>query len=211
MGSLSGKRAVFTEGAHAADLAAALRAYGADVSMSATPDTLDADIVVICPSLAMQTPSDDFDASLASVAAAQRWTAAAATSMSARGQGVIVHVTGLSGLGGWPGWQAAGAAFAAIHNLVRSHAVALAPRGIRINALVPGVSAELAATIAAAQELSLATVRARIPAGSFMTAEALGNALIYLAHDSASYVTGEILTVDGGWDVWGRLHTVAAR
>ena len=38
---------------------------------------------------------------------------------------------------------------------------------------------------------------------------ALGTALLYLVHDSASYVPGETLIVDGGWDVWGRLHAAA--
>lgn len=212
MGSLTGKRAVVTAGAHAAGLTAALRAHGADVERLATPDALEGiDILVTCPSPATQQPGGDFDTILADVASAERWTTAAGRSMHARNGGVIVHTTGLSGLGGWPGWQASGAAFAAIHTLVRSHAVALAPQGVRINALVPGVDAELASTIARAEGLSLDTVRARIPSGRFMDADALANALVYLVHESAGYVTGEVLAVDGGWDIWGRLHAVAPK
>jgi NAD(P)-dependent dehydrogenase (short-subunit alcohol dehydrogenase family) len=213
MGALSGKRAVVTEGAYAADLVAALRAHDADVARLQAPDGLDEgiDIVVTCPSLATQHPGGDFDTILASVAAAERWTTAATRSMSARNSGAIVHVTGLSGLGGWPGWQASGAAFAAIHNLVRSHAVSLAPQGVRINALVPGVDAKMARTIAEAEGVALDTLRARIPLGRFMDAQALANALVYLVHGSASYVTGEVLAVDGGWDMWGRLYAVAPK
>ena len=107
------------------------------------------------------------------------------------------------------GNRSAGAGFAAIHNLVASTAVDCARDGVRINALVAGVTADLAAAIAMERGITRDAVRARIPDGRFIDAEALGNALLYLVHDSASYVTGETLIVDGGWDVWGRLHAAA--
>ncbi len=131
--------------------------------------------------------------------------------MRERGTGVIVHLTGLSGLGGWRGWLAGATAFSGIHGLVKTFALELAPHGVRVNALVPGVTAAQGAVVADASGQSIDAVRARIPLGSWMSEQDLGNALIYLVHPSSSYVTGEILAVDGGWDMWGRLHAVAAK
>lgn len=214
MTALAGKRAVVggTDGAYCAELASVLRANGADVVMQDEPGRLDdADIVVLCPPKAALFPGTDLAAMLPAIAAAERWTVVAAEAMRRRRQGVIVHVTGLSGLGGWPGWQASGAAFATMRNLVQSNAVELAPRGVRINTLVAGVTRELAATIAAHSGQPLDAVRARIPSGRFMSTDDLGNALLYLVHDSSSYVTGEMLVADGGWDIWGRLYAAAPK
>lgn len=213
MPSLTGKRAVVIGPGrvYAAPLAQVLAAQGALVSEAdEVPALDDIDILVTCPSPATQVPGGHLDEALADVASVQRWTTAAALAMRKRRRGAIVHVTGLGGLGGWPGWEASAPVFAALHNLTSATAVGLAGDGIRVNALVPGVTAELGATIAAATGLTLDAVRARIPAGSFLSSEALGHALIYLVHDSSSYVSGEILTVDGGWDIWGRLHAAAA-
>ena len=195
---------------HAAGLSQVLGDAGATVAEVVEPDgRKDLDILVLCPLPLTARPGASVDEALADVARLARWTTDAATAMAARGGGVIVHVTGLAGLGGWPGWDAAGAGFAAIHGLVAGSAVRFAPDRVRINALVAGVNAELAAAIAAEGGTSVEAVRARIPNGRFVDATDLGNALLYLVHDSAGYVTGETLTVDGGWDAWGRLHAAA--
>jgi NAD(P)-dependent dehydrogenase (short-subunit alcohol dehydrogenase family) len=81
---------------------------------------------------------------------------------------------------------------------------------VRINALVPGVTEGQAGRLAAARDRSLDDVRHRVPAGKFLPDDALGNALLYLVHPSSSYVSGEVLVVDGGWSMWGRLHAVAS-
>lgn len=213
MQSLTGKRAVVIGPGrqYAASLTQVLAAQGAQVLEDDEVPALDGlDILVTCPSPATQAPGGSLDEALIDVANIQRWSAAAADTMRKRRSGVIVHVTGISGLGGWPGWEASAPAFAAVHNLTSATAVGLAREGIRVNALVPGITAELGATIAATTGLTLDAVRARIPTGSFLSSESLGHALLYLVHDSASYVSGEILTVDGGWDIWGRLNAAAA-
>ena len=170
------------------------------------------DILVTCPPPLTETsgPVDVRLTHTTTLEPAFLWTVAAAKFMRPRHAGVIVHVTGLSGLGGWRGWDATGAAFAAIHNMTRSFALDLAADGLRVNVLVPGVSEALAEHIARSSGQSLEAVRTRIPLGRFMSDEAFGNALVYLVHSSSSYVTGEMLTVDGGWDTWGRLHAVAS-
>lgn len=220
MKSLAGKRAIVVgQGGECAGASIiALTAQGAEVAsvdFDGVPnfDTYGrgTDIVVICPPLWTDVPATFDDGSAeqlgAALTQAGRWTSAAAIVMAPGGS--IVHITGLSGLGGWRGWQAAGAYFAAIHNLVRSLAVELAASGVRVNALVPGISQTRGKTVATAIGESSKVVQGRIPLGEFMPEHALGNGLVYLVHPSSSYVTGEILAVDGGWDVWGRLNAVA--
>lgn len=210
MRALAGKRAVVAgaDGAYATELAGVLAAGGADVAVRDEPGELEADIVVVCPPKALFRREVSVAEALPVVAAAERWMAAAAGMQAG---GVIVHVAGLSGLGGWPGWEASGAVFAAIRSLVQSHAVSLAPHGVRVNMIAAGIGEEQARIIADHKGTTLDQVRARIPAGAFMNAENLGNALLYLVHDSSSYVTGETLVVDGGWDIWGRLHAAAPK
>jgi len=123
--------------------------------------------------------------------------------------GAIAVLAGPAGLGGWPGWVRAGAATAASLNIVQTEAVALAPLGFRINALVPGVTEALASRIATRAGVPIATVRARIPTRQFMTDTALEDALLFLLHPSSSFISGEVLPLDGGWNAWGRLDAVA--
>jgi len=214
MRALHGKRAMVagSDGAYADVVAARLRREGAATAESAQeiPQLAETDIVVICPPHAAFAPGTSAAVLTETILHARRWTEAAAAAMTVRGSGTIVHVTGLPGLGGWRGWHSSGAAFAAIHGLVKSFALELAPHGVRINALVTGVTLELAETIAGHAGLSEDAVRVRIPAGRYLTDDDIGNALVYLVHDSASYITGETLVIDGGWDTWGRLHAAAA-
>lgn len=174
-----------------------------------------ADILVTCPPATAYLPDSaavqiSFMDRIAEILnEAYVWSAAAHPHMRQRG-GVIVHVTGLAGMGGWPGWLAAGAGFAAVHNLIQGLAVTWATERVRINGLVPGVTTEMAEHMARiAPQPSLEVVRKRIPAERLMPMEALANALLYLVNPSASFITGDLLRVDGGWDIWGRLHAVA--
>ena len=215
MPSLAGQHALIIGDGHphANMFHATLIANGATVALvaaDATPSiALDVDILVICaPAIAAGVSVTGAVSEV--VGPAESWASRfAASRQSSGGSGVIVHVTGLAGLGCWPGWEAASVAYGALHSLVRSTAVALAPYGIRVNALVPGVDERLAREIAVATGLPLDDVRMRIPVQRFMPERALANALLYLVHESASYVSGEMLVVDGGWDIWGRLSAVA--
>lgn len=220
MASLSGARAIIVgTGSPYADLCrTALDAQGAavtpyDRAMRPGDVSLEpVDILVTCPPT-LGPDVDDVDVAAAvnaCVAPAAAWASRVAGPMQMQGGGVIVHLLGLAGLGGWPGWQAAGAAYAALHNLTESSAVALARHRIRVNALVPGVDERLAREIATARRRPLDEVRERIPVRRFMPEAALAQALVYLVHPSSSYVSGETLVVDGGWDIWGRLSVVAS-
>lgn len=117
------------------------------------------------------------------------------------GRGVIVNiasVVGLVGLGRMP--QASYAASkAGLVNLTRELAAQWARRGVRVNAIAPGffpteMTAELYATDAGADWVARLT-----PMGRSGRLEELDGALLYLASDASSYVTGAIIPVDGGW------------
>lgn len=174
------------------------------------------DVLVTCPPdrLYLPTPSpalSDFQTQIGNALDhAFLWSSAVLPSMRARRSGVIVHVTGLCGMGGWRGWAPAGAAFAAIHNLIQTLAIEYAEDGVRINGLVPGVTERLAQRIADSLPAEARDVlQQRVPMNRWLTYDELGNALLYLVQPASSYVTGERLVVDGGWDTWGRLYAAA--
>lgn len=199
-------------------------AYAAQLSEGSVRAALDVivsaqghpDILVMCPPTPVVAPSAtldeaDFRAALErSLIHAFLWCQAAGRVMLDVGRGVIVNVTGLSGMGGWPGWLAQSAAFAGIHNLTHTLAVEWAKQGLRVNGLVPGITEsavqQLVTSPGAPDE---AKVIRRIPAGRAASGEDLGQALLYLVR--STFVTGEILRVDGGWDMWGRLYAVAPK
>lgn len=171
------------------------------------------DVLVTCPAPPTVRPSIeltelDFRAALENnLLHAFLWSKVAAETMMKNGGGVIVHITGLSGLGGWKGWLAQSAAFGGIHQLVHTLAVEWAKSGVRVNALVPGITDSVVQQSGHSSE----QLRQRIPMERLATEDDLGAALRYLVSPKASFVTGEILRVDGGWDIWGRLYAVAKR
>ena len=85
-----------------------------------------------------------------------------------------------------------------VSNLTRCMALALAPHGIRVNAVGPGsVATDVLASVAtdaAARERILS----RTPLGRIGTAHEVGEVAAFLASDAASYITGQVVYVDGG-------------
>ena len=119
--------------------------------------------------------------------------------MRAQGGGAVVNVASISGLAGDRGFAAYNAAKAGVVNLTRAAALELAPAGIRVNAVCPG----LIATPALARALRDAPAReerarAAVLVGRFGEPEEVARAICFLASDDASYVTGATLIVDGG-------------
>jgi NAD(P)-dependent dehydrogenase (short-subunit alcohol dehydrogenase family) len=129
----------------------------------------------------------------------------AARAMVAAGHGgSIVHVSsiyGLVGIGSIP--QAAySASKGALNAITRELAVQWARHGIRVNALAPGwFESEMTAVMFHGEESerSLAWVAKRTPLRRPGRPDELDGALLFLAGDASSYVTGHVLAVDGGW------------
>jgi meso-butanediol dehydrogenase/(S,S)-butanediol dehydrogenase/diacetyl reductase len=124
---------------------------------------------------------------------------AAVPVMRARGGGAVVNVASVSGLAGDRGLAAYNAAKAGVVNLTRAAALELAPAGIRVNAVCPGL-VDTPALRRAFGRLPAreAAARAAVPAGRFGRPEEVAHAILFLASDEASYITGTTLVVDGG-------------
>jgi len=124
-----------------------------------------------------------------------------AAPMIDQGGGSIVNVASILGLvASAPIKQASYAASkGAVVNLTRELAVQWARRGVRVNALAPGwFPSEMTATMFD-DERSLDYLRRNDPMGRAGEPHELDGALLFLAADASSYVTGHVLTVDGGW------------
>ena len=126
---------------------------------------------------------------------------AAARHMAARGRGAIVLCTSTSVLQGVTGGDGQGgpayvASKGAVIALTRSLARALGPDGVRVNAVSPGLTET--AMIAGYSDEQRANMLRRFPLGRFADPDEIANAGIYLISDKASFMTGEIMHVNGG-------------
>lgn len=128
-------------------------------------------------------------------------TRAAARMMLDRGAGSIVNVASISGLvaGDGPDTPSYAASKAAVVNLTRELAVRWAPRGVRVNALAPGWFPSEMTTETLSNEVGRQFVNERTPLGRPGRLDELDGALLFLASEASSYVTGHTLVVDGGW------------
>lgn len=112
-------------------------------------------------------------------------------------RGAIVNVGSVSGLVGMAGLVAYSTTKAAVHQLTRSLALELAP-DVRVNAVAPGyVDTPLAAAVMEDPEKRRA-LDARIPLGRVAAPAEIAPTVRFLLGDGAAYVTGQIVTVDGG-------------
>jgi NAD(P)-dependent dehydrogenase (short-subunit alcohol dehydrogenase family) len=86
-----------------------------------------------------------------------------------------------------------------INQLTRVMALALADQGIRVNAVAPGtIATELAAQAVLTSDDARTRILSRTPLRRLGTPAEIADTVAYLASDAASYITGEIVTVDGG-------------
>lgn len=118
--------------------------------------------------------------------------------MARNGGGSIVNIASVTALLGSPGQVAYSATKGAIIALTKSAAKELAPQGIRVNAVAPGiVKTERFAELYEANGEKIDERISRIALGRLGTPEDIANACAFLASDRASYISGHILGVDG--------------
>ena len=123
---------------------------------------------------------------------------AVAGSMIERGRGAIVNVVSIAGhTGGGPGAGLYASSKAALTAFTKSIAKELAPRGVRVNAVSPGVIDTPFHEVFSTPEMMQNFVR-MIPLGRVGTAAECANVIAFLASDAASYIVGETIDVNGG-------------
>ncbi len=120
---------------------------------------------------------------------------AVAPIMKANGGGVIINTSSMVSIYGQPAGCAYPTSKFAVNGMTKSLARELAPDKIRVNAVAPGVTdTDMVANLPEAMREG---IKKTIPLGRIGTPDDVANAFLYLASDNASYVTGEILSVDG--------------
>jgi len=163
------------------------------------------DILVNCAGIIKRTPTLDLPE--------EEWTNIINTNLTGtlracqvfgramleRGYGRIVNIASLNSFVALSEVAAYAASKAGVASLTRSLAVEWSKKGVTVNAVAPGVfrtdlNAQLLDSTPRGQELLM-----RTPMGRFGKTEELVGAVVYLASDSASFVTGQILVVDGGF------------
>ncbi len=124
------------------------------------------------------------------------FTKAVARVMMKQRSGAIVNVSSVVGLRGNAGQMNYAASKAGVVGATKSAAKELASRGIRVNAVAPGFI-QTAMTEALNEKTKSALLQA-IPAARLGGVDDVASAVLFLASDQASYITGEVLRVDGG-------------
>ena len=147
--------------------------------------------------LVKQMPEADFDLVVSvNLKGVFNCTQAVAPHMIRQGSGVILNATSIVGLDGNFGQTNYVATKAGVIGMTKVWARELGRSGIRVNAIAPGFTAT--EMVAAMPENILAGMRARTPLGRLGDPRDIANAYLFLASDEASFITGEVLRVDGG-------------
>jgi len=170
------------------------------------------DIMVNNAGISMAHPSEDLSP--------QDWTNAietdlsgvfygcqsAAKQMMRQDGGCIINNTSMYGLVAAPMRAAYCASKAGANMLTKVLAIEWASKNIRVNAIAPGyIRTELVQGIIDKGILDVASIEKRTPKGRMGEVKDLMEMAVYLASDEASFMTGSIITIDGGWTAYGYL------
>jgi NAD(P)-dependent dehydrogenase (short-subunit alcohol dehydrogenase family) len=162
------------------------------------------DVLVNNAAIAVRAPTVELDAATidalhaVNVRAPLLLIAGLVPSMVERGGGVIVNVSSVSALVGTPRRAAYAATKGAMDAAPRSLARELGPQGIRVNAVAPGVvDTDLWARNKAIPGV-IEGIERQTPLGRWAQPEDIAEVIVFLASDAARFVTGEVLSADGG-------------
>ncbi|MBC7547338.1 MAG: SDR family oxidoreductase [Polaromonas sp.] len=124
---------------------------------------------------------------------------AVARVMAERGKGSIVNMSSVNGVLAIPTIASYNVSKGGINQLTRVMALALSDKGVRVNAVAPGtISTELAAKAVLTSEEAKTKILSRTPMKRLGEPSEVADTVAFLASDAASYITGEIVVVDGG-------------
>jgi NAD(P)-dependent dehydrogenase (short-subunit alcohol dehydrogenase family) len=192
-----------TVGADAASLA--LDVLDDDAVTAAAAALGDLDVVVFTAATNVRKrivdyAMDEFDRVVAlNLRASFGLIRAFAPAMVVRGGGSIIGFSSIRAITVEPGQGVYAATKAGLVQLVRTAAAELGPAGVRVNAVAPGVvETSLTRQITADPEW-YAAYAAKSALGRWAKPHELAGAVVYLASDASSFVTGSVLLVDGGW------------
>jgi 3alpha(or 20beta)-hydroxysteroid dehydrogenase len=120
--------------------------------------------------------------------------------MVKRQKGSIINISSVAGIQGTPGFLAYGASKWAVRGMTKGVAKELAPLGVRVNSIHPGIiDTPMLQTFEAAGEGVRDAVRTRIPLGYEAEPIHVARLALYLGSDESAYSTGSEFIVDGGW------------
>jgi NAD(P)-dependent dehydrogenase (short-subunit alcohol dehydrogenase family) len=124
---------------------------------------------------------------------------AVAREMAKTGGGSIVNMSSVNGVLAIPNIASYNVSKGGINQLTRVMALSLAEHGIRVNAVAPGtIATELAAKAVLTSDAAKAKIMSRTPMKRLGEPHEIADVVAFLASDAASYMTGEIVVVDGG-------------
>ena len=113
--------------------------------------------------------------------------------MLSKRYGRIINITSLSGIKGLPGQTNYSAAKAGIIGATKALAQEVAPRKVTVNAVAPGfISTDMT------KELDEETLKKLVPMGRFGKPEEVASLVSFLASEESSYITGEVISINGG-------------
>lgn len=145
----------------------------------------------------MMLKADDFDSVInTNLRSAWLCSKSASRAMMRKRTGRIINITSVVGIAGNGGQTNYSASKAGMIGLTKSLAKEVASRGITVNAVAPGFI-ETDMTSELSEEVK-ATALSHIPLGRMGTAEEVAKAVLFLASDDATYITGQVIVVDGG-------------
>ena len=152
----------------------------------------------------LYSPKDGIVLNEPSVVAVQNDIPNGKNAMLAVGAGAIVNISSIVGLGAYPGRSAYGVSKAGVAHLTKTLACEWGAAGVRVNAVAPAYTrTPMVRDLVARNVFDVGLIERRTPLERLAEPEEMARAIAFLASDWASYITGVVLPVDGGWSAYG--------